>query len=121
MRPVGSAHAVPAMAKPHLAPVTAAGRRALHNHIVNVLFNKKNPAGQQFRDACVAWRTPAEQAKFKASMLKEAASWSPTAPGWEKGTLQGFKDVYSGRLGQLYTEVRFPEGKGKPSVYVEID
>ena len=80
MRPIGSVGPIVAVPKPKIDPVTAAGRRALHNHIVNVLFNPKNPAGKEFRDACVAWRTPADAAKFKAQMLKEAASWSPTSP-----------------------------------------
>lgn len=121
MRPIDSLGPIRIPTKPKLDPVTVAGRKALRDHVTQVLFDAKNPAGAQFRDACVAWRTPAEQKKFKNELLRQAANWDPASKGWEKGALDG-KTVYSGRFGQLYTEVRFPQAKGaKPEVYVEID
>ena len=121
MRPIGSVSMNPVHAKPKLDPVTSAGRKALNDQVTKVLFNAKNPAGAQFRDACVAWRTPADQKAFKADMLKQAAAWSPAAAGWEKSTNADGGTVYAGRFGGLYSEVRFPKGTGKPEIFVELD
>lgn len=98
--------------------VEVAVRKALQDHIHQVLFNPRNAAGAEFREAVIAWRTPAEQKKAKADMLAEAAKWSPR--GWEK-FVDGKTTTYGGRLFQLYTEVTLDKSGNAKKVYVEID
>lgn len=99
---------------------TGKGRAALASYVAQVLFNTGNPEGAAFRDAVLAWRTPADQASVRAQMEAEAAAWSPASAGWDK-TVTGDTTTYAGPFFQLYTEVRFKAGDAMPSVYVEID
>jgi hypothetical protein len=110
---------VKATTRPAVPTVTDLGRQALGDYVKNVLFNSGNPEGASFRSAIVDGHTPTEKAEIRRQMDAEVAAWSPTAPDWEK-TVQGTTTTYSGRLFQLYTEVKF-EAQKAPSVFVEID
>ena len=105
---------------PPVLSETDKGRAALASYVQNVMFNTGNPEGEAFRSNVLGGQSPAVVADIRRQLDAAAASWSPTAPDWEK-TVTGDTTTYSGRFFQLYTEVRFKPNTVSPEVYVEID
>jgi hypothetical protein len=95
-------------------------RSALQGHITSVLFNPSHPAGSAFREAVLGHRSPSDIEAAKREMLSVAGGWSSDDPSWERHQGEDDTVVYSGRLWQLYTEVKLHPG-APPQVYVEID
>lgn len=105
--------------RPAGTSMTERGRTALTNYVKDVLLNSAEPEGGAFRTTVLGGRTANEKRQVGETMLAEAALWAPDAPGWERST-EGAVIVFSGRLYQLYTELKF-DGSKAPRVYVKID
>ncbi len=103
------------------AQLTAAGRKALSQHVTGVLFNTRNPAGADFRSAVLDHRKPAQRQQLKQALLAEAAAWTPTGTDWSTSVWDTRTLVAEGRFGQLYTNLFFEQGLALPRVYLEID
>jgi hypothetical protein len=92
---------------------------AMHTHIDQVLFGT-DPAGADFREAILSWRPEAEWPKVREQMHADVANFAKTA---ELSTDEKIPGSYwfSGRLFQLYSEVKLDPAGKVLSTYVEID
>ncbi|HEY3445822.1 MAG TPA: DUF4332 domain-containing protein [Myxococcales bacterium] len=92
---------------------------ALHSHIDKVLFSE-DPAGKSFRDAILGWRPKEEWPKVQQQMHADVANFVKNA---ELSTDESVPGSYwfSGRLFQLYTEVKLDKTGKALNAYVEID
>ncbi|MBI5544061.1 MAG: DUF4332 domain-containing protein [Deltaproteobacteria bacterium] len=100
------------------AAAGAIAATALHAHIDDVLFSS-DPAGKSFRDAVLAWRPAAEWPNVQKAMHEDVANFVQTAER-SKDPADG-SVVLSGRLFQLYTEVKLDSAGKVLRTYVEID
>ncbi|MGC4122257.1 MAG: DUF4332 domain-containing protein [Myxococcales bacterium] len=109
---------------PSTTPVDEAKARelagaALHKHIDEVLFST-DPAGKSFRDAILGWRPQAEWPKVQQQMHDDVANFVKTAELSTDENVPG-SFWFSGRLFQLYSEVKLDKTGKALNTYVEID
>lgn len=83
-----------------------------------MLFNTGRPEGAAFRDAVLAWRTPADQAA--GARAAGSRGRRLVADRARLGEDRHRRPDDAGAFFQLYTEVRLEAGDAMPSMYVEI-
>ena len=109
---------------PVTAPIDEAHARELlatemHSHIDKVLFSD-DPAGKSFRDAILGWRPKEEWPKVQQQMHDDVANFVRTAEVTTDPQIPG-SFWFSGRLFQLYSEVKLDNAGKLLKTYVEID
>lgn len=121
---IEKAKALETVVTPPAGPIDQAGARevagqALHRYIDEVLFTDHKD-GESFREAILGWRPQSEWPKVKQQMHDDVANFVKDA---EKSTDAQIPGSYwfSGRLFQLYTEVKVDKTGKVLSTYVEID